>query len=217
MKFMKSTLKITLVLSVLFAYVNGQSQSLEIIPSYGYQFGTKVNYGPNYLKAKDSDQFGLSIAYGLDDNLKVGLAYTRMASELRIRDRIVSPSENRLSDLNFDWFQLGATRYFQTGQIRPFFGGGLGLVVISPQDVNRTIATRGLNSTTRFAASFKGGVNIMFSDRVGLNLQGNLFLPIEWGGVYVAGGSGGVGAGVSAGTTTIMGGFSAGLVFLLGD
>lgn len=214
---MKSTLKVALLFSLLIAYFNGNSQSVEIIPSYGYQFGTKLNYGPNYLKATDSDQFGLSVAYGLDDNLKIGLSYTRMGTELRIRDSFVSPSENRLSDLNFDWFQLGATRYFQTGQIRPFLGGGLGLVVISPQDVNRLIAPRGLDSTTRFAVSFKGGVNIMFSDRVGLNLQGNLFLPIEWGGVYVAGGSGGISTGVSAGTTTIMGGFSAGLVFLLGD
>ncbi len=214
---MKSTLRVALVLSLLFAYVNGQSQSLEIIPSYGYQFGTKLNYGPNYLKATDSDQFGLSVAYGLDDNMKIGLSYTRMGTELRIRDRIVSPAESRLSDLNFDWFQLGATRYFQTGKVRPFGGGGLGFVVISPQDVNRLIAPRGLDSTTRFAFSFKGGVNIMFSERVGLNLQGNLFLPIEWGGVYVGGGPGGISTGVSAGTTTIMGGFSAGLVFLLGD
>jgi hypothetical protein len=217
MKYMKSTLKVALLLSLLIAYFNGNSQSVEIIPSYGYQFGTKLNYGPNYLKATDSDQFGLSIAYGLDDNLKIGLSYTRMGTELRIRDRIVSPAENRLSDLNFDWFQLGATRYFQTGKVRPFGGGGFGFVVISPQDVNRLIAPRGLDSTTRFAFSFKGGVNIMFSDHVGLNLQGNLFLPVEWGGVYVSGGSGGVSTGVSAGTTTIMGGFSTGLVFLLGD
>lgn len=214
---MKSTLKVALLFSLLIAYFNGNSQSVEIIPSYGYQFGTKLNYGPNYLKATDSDQFGLSVAYGLDDNLKIGLSYTRMGTELRIRDRIVSPSENRLSDLNFDWFQLGATRYFQTGKVRPFGGGGLGFVVISPQDVNRLIAPRGLDSTTRFAVSFKGGVNIMFSDHVGLNLQGNLFLPVEWGGVYVSGGSGGVSTGASVGTTTIMGGFSAGLVFMLGD
>lgn len=214
---MNSKLNVAIVVVLLFAYFTGRSQTIEIIPSYGYQFGTKLNYGPNYLKAKDSDQFGFSVAYGLDDNLKIGLAYTRMGTELRIRDRIVSPSENSLSDLNFDWFQLGATRYFQTGQIRPFLGGGFGFVVISPQDVNRIIAPRGLNSTTRIAFSFKGGINIMFSDRIGLNLQGNLFVPIEWGGVYVAGGSGGVGAGVSAGSTTVMGGFSAGLVFLLGD
>lgn len=214
---MNSKLKGLLLVSLLLTYFNVQSQTVEIIPSYGYQFGSKLNYGPNYLKAKDSDQYGISVGYGMDENLIIGLSYTRMSTELRIRDRIVSPAENRLSDLNFDWFQLGATRYFQTDKVRPFAGGGLGLVVISPKDVNTAIATRGLESTTRFAFSFKAGVNIMFSDRVGLNLQGNLFLPVEWGGVYVGGGSGGVSSGVSVGTTTVLGGFSGGLVFLLGD
>jgi hypothetical protein len=201
----------------LMVFVTGYSQTVEIIPSYGYQFGSKLNYGSNYLKAKDSDQFGITVGYGMDENLIIGLSYTRMSTELRIRDRIVSPAEDRLSDLNFDWMQLGATRYFQTGKVRPFAGGGLGFVVISPNDVNTAIATRGLGSTTRFAFSLKGGINIMFSDHVGLNLQGNLFFPVEWGGVYVGGGSGGVSSGVSFGTTTVLGGFSGGLVFLLGD
>jgi len=214
---MVSKFKVILCGLALMVFVTGYSQTVEIIPSYGYQFGSKLNYGPNYLKAKDSDQYGISVGYGMDENLIIGLSYTRMSTELRIRDRIVSPSENRLSDLNFDWFLLGATRYFQPGKVRPFAGGGLGLVVISPKNVNTTIATRGLSSSTRLAFNFKAGVNIMFSDRVGLNLQGNLFLPVQWGGIYIAGGSGGVSSGVSAGTTTIMGGISGGLVFMLGD
>lgn len=214
---MKSTLTGAILVLLIFTFFNGQSQTVEIIPSYGYQFGTKLNYGSNYLKATDSDQYGLWVGYGLNDDLKVGLSYTRMATELRIRDRIISPSEAMLSDLNFDWFQLGATRYFQTGSVRPFLGAGAGFVVISPQNVNRILAPLGLESTTRFAFNVKGGVNFMFSDRVGLNLQGNLFVPVTWGGLYIAGGSGGVSTGVSAGSTTVMGGFSAGLVFLLGD
>ena len=201
----------------LIVFVSGHSQTIEIIPSYGYQFGAKVKYGANYLRAKDSDQYGISVGYGLQENLKIGVSYTRMSTELRIRDIIISPTEARLSDLNFDWFQLGATRYFQTGKVRPFVGGGLGFVVISPKSVDLELAPRGLNSTTRFAFSFKGGVNLMFTDHVGLNIQGNLFLPIEWGGVYVGGGSGGVSGGVSAGASTLFGGFSGGLVFLLGD
>ena len=201
----------------LIVFVTGYSQSVELIPSYGYQFGSKLNYGPNYLKAKDSDQFGIYAGFGASDYMKIGLSYTRMSTELRIRDRVVSPSEARLSDLAYDWFLLGATRYFKTDKVRPFAGGGMGLVVITPNDVNTAIATRGLDATTRFAFNFKAGVNIMFSERVGLNLQGNLFFPVEWGGIYVGGGSGGVSGGVSAATTTVLGGFSGGLVFLLGD
>ncbi len=211
---MKSKFIGVLVLSLLFAYFNGHSQTVEIIPSYGYQFGTKLDYGGSYIKAEANDQYGLSVAVEMDDDLMVGVAYTRMSTELNIRDRLVNEGrEATLSDLNFDWILLEGTRYFQTGKVRPFAGGGLGMVIISPQNVDFDLAPRGLESQTRFAFSFKGGVNIMFSDRVGLNLQGNLYVPVVWGGLYVGTG----GAGVSAGSTTIMGGFSGGLVFLLGD
>ncbi len=57
----------------------------------------------------------------------------------------------------------------------------------------------------------------MVSEVVGINLQFNLFLPIEWGGVYVGGGPGGVSGGVGASSSTIIAGFSGGLVFHLGD
>jgi hypothetical protein len=53
----------------------------------------------------------------------------------------------------------------------------------------------------------------MFSEHVGLNLQGNLMFPVQWGGFYVSGGSGGVSSGASVSSTTIIGGFSGGLVF----
>jgi hypothetical protein len=49
----------------------------------------------------------------------------------------------------------------------------------------------------------------MFSEVIGLKLQGDLFFPVNWAGVYV--GPGGVG--ISTGSTVILGGFSGGLVF----
>ena len=55
----------------------------------------------------------------------------------------------------------------------------------------------------------------MFSERIGLNLQGNLMVPVQWGGFYVGVGSGGASSGVSLNSTTIVGGFSGGLVFKL--
>lgn len=49
----------------------------------------------------------------------------------------------------------------------------------------------------------------MFTDVIGLNLQGDLFFPVDWAGVYVGTG----GSGISTGSTVILGGFSGGLVF----
>ena len=193
-----------------------RSQAIEITPTYGYQFGAKANYGSNYLKVDDSGMFGITLGYEVRSDYMVEVSYLNMGTELRIRDRIASPSESRLSDLNVDWFMLGGTRYFGNDRVKPFFGGQLGLSVFSTKNVNRDIAPNGLDSVTKFSFGFKGGVVVMLSEVVGINLQGNLLFPVEWGGFYVGAGTGGISSGVNAGSTIVMGGFSGGLVFRLG-
>lgn len=82
-------------------------------------------------------------------------------------------------------------------------------MVVSPSNENRDVIIGRLNSATKFAFSFKGGINYMFSESIGINLQGNLFFPVNYGGFYIGTG----GAGISTGSTVILGGFSGGLVF----
>lgn len=208
-KMKKSKFLLSLILVMLFSPLISSGQVIEIKPTYGYQFGAKLGYGPNYLKISDSDQFGITLGVESGSDLMVELTYINMKSELRIRDAFVGPFETYLSDLNVDWFLLGASKYFKTGKVRPFAGGGLGLVVVSPKNENRDIIDGSLDSATKFAFNFKAGVSIMFSKHVGLNFQGDLFFPVNWAGFYV--GSGGVG--ISTGSTVILGGFSGGLVF----
>ncbi|MCJ7468422.1 MAG: hypothetical protein MUO53_17215 [Maribacter sp.] len=214
---MNTKLKGLLLVWLLLTYFNVQSQTVEIIPSYGYQFGTKLNYGNNYIKATDSDEFGISLGVEMAPNYMAGVSYKHQGTEMLIRDRIVSPTEDRLSDLAMDWIQLEATRYLKNDKIKPFVGAGVGMVIFSPSNENSAIVSNDLSSTTRLAFSLKGGINIMFTDRVGLNLQGDLLFPVEWGGIYVAAGSGGVSSGASVSSTTIIGGFSGGLVFRIGN
>jgi len=201
---------IPVVLAALFFTSLSFGQAIEIKPSYGYQFGAKLGYGPNYLKMKDSGQFGVTLGVETYSGLMAELTYINMSTELRVKDVIIGvPFETRLSDLNVDWFLVGASRYIKTGKVKPFVGGSLGLVVVSPKNENTVILNSGLNSSTKFAFSFKAGVNIMFTDVIGLNLQGDLFFPVDWAGVYVGTG----GSGISTGSTVILGGFSGGLVF----
>lgn len=207
MKKLKFVLPVILV-ALLFP-LSSFGQVIEIKPSYGYQFGAKIGYGRDYLKMEASDQFGITLGFEAASGLMAELTYINMSTELRIKDYFYSPFESRLSDLNVDWFLVGATKYLKTGKVKPFVGGGLGLVVVTPKNENRDIVDRGLSSSTKFSFSFKGGVNIMFTEAIGLNLQGDLFFPVDWAGVYVGSG----GAGISTGSTVILGGFSAGLVF----
>lgn len=209
--------KLSLFILMAFLSFSAMGQVIEITPSYGYQFGAKLGYSSSYLKMQSSDQFGITLGVETYSGLMAEITYTNMSSELRIRDSFLNPPinfETRLSDLNVDWFLIGATRYFKEGKVKPFAGGGLGLVVISPKNENRDLlddyGIRGsIDSSTRFAFNFKAGVNIMFTETIGLNLQGNLYFPVNWAGIYVGPG----GAGISTGSTVILGGFSGGLVF----
>jgi hypothetical protein len=202
-----------LIIMTCFFSSNLFAQTIEITPSYGYQFGTKLNYGRNYIKVSDSDQWGVTLGFETYDDLMVELSYTHQGAALNIRDIIISPTENRLADISGDWIMVGGTKYFPKGKIRPFVGSALGIVILSPSNENRNIINRSLDNETKFAFLFKGGINIMFSDKIGLNLQGNLMFPVNWGGVYVGGGSGGVSAGAGVSSTTLIGGFSGGLVY----
>ncbi|UCD61964.1 MAG: hypothetical protein JSV59_05210 [Flavobacteriaceae bacterium] len=193
-----------------------QAQHIDLSVDYGYQFGTKLKYGGNYLKAGDGGYLTASLGIETAPDLMAEVTYMRMDTELFIRDFVISPNEQRLADLTMDWIQLGATNYFSTaGEMTPFFGGTAGVVILSPNNENADITTRRLNSTTEFAFSFKGGVIFNVSDVVGIKIQGDLLFPVSWGGVYVGGGPGGIGGGVAVSSTTIMGGLKGGLVFTL--
>lgn len=195
-------------------FFQSNAQDIDLSVDYGYQFGTKLNYGSNYLKAGDGGYLTATVGIETRGDVKAELTYKRMDTELFIKDFVISPNEQRLADLTMDWIQIGATNYFYTGNaITPFFGGTVGVVILSPKNENTAITTRSLNSTTEFAFTFKGGMIIELSDVVGIKIQGDLMFPVSWGGVYVGGGPGGVGGGVTVSSTTIMGGLSGGLVF----
>jgi len=211
------TKQLLILVFVFFFIRTSWSQVIELTPTYGYQFGSKLSYGSNYLKAKSGDQFGLTLGIEADDDVMVEISYIHHSTELRIRDIIISPIEDRLTDLFADWIMVGVSRYFGDGMVKPFFGGSLGVVFLSNKNVNYDIVNYNIDNNSKFAFSFKGGVNIMFSEVVGFNLQGGLMFPVTWGGVYVGGGSGGGYGGVSVSGTNIIGTVSGGLVFRLGS
>ena len=188
------------------------AQVIEITPSYGYQLGSKLNYGSNYLRFDSGSQIGVVLGFETADELMAELTYIYQSADLSIRDVVVSPQESFLADLDAHWIQIGGTRYFRDDSIKPFFGGGLGLTIYSPSNENMDIVNRTFSNETVFSFHFKGGVNFMLSDVVGINLQAALLLPVNWGGFYVGTGGGGV----SVSSTTAVGAFSGGLVFRLG-
>ncbi|WP_375324138.1 hypothetical protein [Flagellimonas sp. GZD32] len=203
--------------TILFLFIGltqSNAQSIEVSASYGYQFGTKLNYGRNYLKINDSDQYHITVGYDMG-YVGAEISYTRMGSELLVRDINYTNGEERLSDMVVDLIQVSGLKYFGNDDIKPFLGGGLGLAILSPSNENRDLTSRDLSSSTKFAFSAKGGVKMLLTPRFGIVLQGHLFFPVEWGGLYVGVGPGGPTTGVNVGTTTIIGALSGGVFIKL--
>lgn len=193
-----------------------QAQRIDLSVDYGYQLGTKLKYGSNYLKGSDGGFFRGIAGFEVGSGTMLELTYMKMNTELLIRDRLISPSEDRLSDLSMDWIHIGSSRYFDSSSdLTPFFGVSAGVTIFTPKNENLAITNRNLSSTTEFSFALKGGVIFNLSDVVGIKIQGDLMFPVSWGGLYVAGGPGGIGTGVAVSGTTVMGGFSGGLVFTI--
>ncbi|OBQ51775.1 outer membrane beta-barrel protein [Tamlana sp. s12] len=197
--------KITLLCAVLFLIPLSAvfAQNFEITPSYGAQFGAKLNFPDGFLKIENSDQFGVTLGMEVRPNLMGEISYYHQGTELR-DEYYNRPAFNSTSSLNMDWLLVGANHYLGRSQnIKPFLGGGMGVVFVSPEYYE---------NSTRFTFFFKGGANFMLTDRIGLNVQGNLFLPIQYEGFYIGTGGGGV----STQSTIALAGISAGIVFKLG-
>ena len=205
--------KILISIFISFVSLSLFGQSVEITGSYGYQFGTRVDYPFGYVKAEANPQWGISAGIEVLPKLVTKLSYVSMNTALRGRDiDFTNNRELRIADLQNDWFLFGVQRYFQDGKIKPFAGTGLGFVVVSPQNINRTQFTNlDLEQRTFFAFNVEAGINYMFSESIGFNLQGNLYFPVNYSGFYIGTG----GAGLTTGATQIIGSFSGGLVVKL--
>ena len=66
--------------------------------------------------------------------------------------------------------------------------------------------------STKFEFGFTGGAKYFFTDRIGIRLQAQLLIPIEWGGVYYSSG----GSVFTTGGSLLQLNFTGGLIVRLG-
>ncbi|WP_152286785.1 hypothetical protein [Flavicella marina] len=202
----KNIYKLVLTIAAFcFLSSNTQAQTVELTAGYGYQFGSKVNYGLNsYIKLNESDQYSFTIGVDMFKGAMTEVTYIHHSTEIIQSE----PGDYRkVTDLNADWILVGASKYLEMEKLRPFFGGGFGMGIFNSNNEHPEVGK--IDTKFYLAVAIKAGANYMFNDTWGLNVQGNLMFPIQWGGVYIGTG----GAGLSGSSTTLIGGFSGGLVY----
>ena len=200
---MKRSLKIGFVLFLISFYAN--AQKFEITPQYGYQIGAKYYYYGGYVKMTDSDQFGVTVSMEVNRDVEAEFFWVQQNASVRIQDYLYYPHETYLTEVTVNHFQLGAIHSFGYNDTKPFAGASLGWSTFSPDD-------NFYQSNTKFTIGVSGGAKFYFSDRIGFRLQGQLLMPIEWGGVYIGSGGGGF----STGGSLLLLNITGGLIFALG-
>ncbi len=202
-------IKTNFVFAILLLFISSSAfAQLEITPQAGYQIGSKYSYNGGFIKLADSEQFGVTLNLDINDmGGQVEVMYAYQNAELRVQDFFFYPFETFITDVVAHHVQFGFIQNFNEDKaLRPFAGLSGGFTIFDPTDSL-------FESRTKFAFGLTGGVKYFFTERIGIRMQAQLLMPIEWGGVYYTNG-GGV---VTTGGTLVQLNFTGGLIFRLGE
>jgi len=200
--------KILLSLSLFFIFLGTSvAQQIEITPQFGYQVGAKYNFYNGYLKLTDSEQYGVTLNFPINSyGLQADVFWAMQNAAVKIKDYYDFIRETELSKISVNHFQFGFIQVWQNQDLQPFAGLSGGFTVFSPDDSS-------YNSSTKFSIGMTGGIKYFFSDSIGVRLQTQLLVPIDWGGVYIYPG----GSSVQVGGSILQLNFSGGLIFAFGN
>ena len=193
-----------LLFLVVFVLGEATAQKFEITPQYGYQIGSKWNYYGGYVKLKASDQFGITLDATINDDVQAEFIWVQQNTVVDVQDIVLYPKEKDVTDVTVNHYQFGAIHTIGYSDTVPFIGGSAGWSTFNPAD-------SAFSSTTKFSFGISGGVKHFFSDHIGVRLQAQLLVPVDWGGVYIGSGGGGV----TAGGSLVQLNFSGGLVIAI--
>ncbi len=215
-----SKLKLVLILFIASFFIfnsNIFAQKIEITPFYGYQFNGKATTYNGDLNIRDASSYGLMLDVTVKKGMQVELYYSR--SDTRADFVEFRGPTYKLTDVSVNYFQLGFLRTVkQIKNISVYGIGSLGATLFSPSgnDYKQTPDIYSYQDWWLFSLTAGGGAKIMFSERVGLRLEGRLMMPITWAGGGFMVGTGGSGLYLGGGSAILQASISAGIIIALG-
>lgn len=187
------------------------AQTVEFTPFGGYVFPSRWNANGGSLYFYGAAQYGGMLSVGVHPEMDVSFIYNRIDTKVRpdyyspigILPASVGVSEN--------YYMLGFTKNFPVKpSIKPFASFNLGGVYLAPKDYN-------YYSYWFFAMGVDAGAKFYFNKVIGLRLQAQLMMPIQYGGFSFYYGTGGGGTSAYVTSTKLDFGFTGGLIFRLGQ
>jgi len=161
----------------------------------GYFFAETFQlYNGGNVYLNDGGLYGASLSFSSDPRVEFELTWQRQITKAEanyyefIGNNIFNYEIS--GDVDIEYFMLGMNRMKNLNDHVTVYGGfSAGMVVFTPQDIN-------VSAVEKFTVALKGGLNLHITDRIGLKLQPQLYIPIQSFGASAFIGSGG--SGVSA-------------------
>lgn len=203
--------KITIIAVLLFTSTILFAQGIEITPLYGYTISGKVDNYDRSFDIKDNATFGGMLSVEIDHMFFAELSYQRTNTEGEYSSFI---NGTKTVDMAIEQYHVGAVREFSEGKVVPFGKFMLGTTrYVQTSDGDRRYWL--------FSPGIGLGAKMFFTDKIGLRLHSNLFLPLEFagGGFFCGIGTGGSGCGTDIvfNVPTVHWDLSAGLIIKLPD
>jgi len=201
-----------------------QDAKIEITPTAGYTFSSRNNWVYADMDLRDNYSAGLALNVRIQQDILLELMYHNVTTDLNttVYNGLFG-SEYYKTPLAVEYYHIGGIREFSSEKLRPFTSFTLGGTRFRPTGETTVTSDGGGSSldvknvdTWAFSVSLGGGAKIMFSNRIGLRLQGRLMLPLYFNGVGIYCGSG-CGGGASFGVYFVQLDLSAGIVIALGS
>ena len=145
--------------------------AVEVTPFAGYRWGGTIEADQSPIFGEDVEVDDAS-SYGLTLDIPVGynFAFELLASRQNstfITDEGLFGGDEELADVTVSYYHAGVIWHLDTPsrEVRPFLTLSLGTASLDPD-------IEGVSSESRLSGSFGGGAKLMFSDHVGVRLEG---------------------------------------------
>lgn len=159
--------------------LSGFTRQFEFTLMGGYQFGGMVDettqeegvFTPGVaLGLNGSANWGLIANYRLARKLLLELSFDRQSTTLNYHVPVDEHTEiTPISDISVDYYQAGLLYDWSSTRLKPFAGGTVGVVVLTPKEDR-------YHSETHLAFATLLGLRYFFTNSVALRLQGRFML-----------------------------------------
>lgn len=195
--------------AIAMAIISANAQSIEIIPQASYTFGGRIYGQFGDLQIQGSESYGVSLNL-VNRNTSIQLEYFYQPTTGVYRDYFMPELNNQTADLRINWYQIGIRQRFGNDEkVVPFAGVSIGITNFkldsSPSSQNETA----------FCFGLQAGMNVYFSEILGIRVHGRLNMPLQFNGFGFYAGTGGSGASASASAYYFQADLGAGLIVRL--